>query len=306
MDRSLKSGAGNFKLVAKGLGFLEGPIFMNDGSVIVTDLRDRCLTRVTDDGRVKRVADIPGGPNGAAVGPDGAIYITNNGGMVFETDAEGRMEAMGPHGVHGGSITRVDLASGKVTTLYSECEGVRLAAPNDLVFDHNGGFWFTDLGMIDERRLDWGALLYARADGSAITCAHRGRGLVSPNGIGLSADDKTVYTAETLTGRVWAFTVAEPGRFATANGRTACRPLGQLPVYEALDSLAVDEDGWVCAGALVTGGIACFHPDGRTAIVPAPVDGITNICFGGTICATSGSPPGTTATSIKAGGIAPA
>ena len=64
-------------------------------------------------------------------------------------------------------------------------------------------------------------------------------------------------------------------------GMAERRPLGQLPVFEALDSLAVDSDGWVCAGALVQGGIACFHPDGRTAIVPAPRNGITNICFGG-------------------------
>jgi gluconolactonase len=280
MAKSDKSGAGNFELVVGGLGFLEGPMAMNDGSVIFTDMKARCLTRVTPDGTVSKVADVPGGANGAAIGPDGAIYIANKGGMEFET-VDGRHHSVGVHGKNGGAIDRVDIATGQITRLYTEGDGRKLRAPNDLVFDRSGGFWFTDLGSIDFETLDWGALYYAKADGSFITCEQQGRGLVTPNGIGLSADEQTVYTAETLTGRVWAFPVETPGKFVQANGMAARRPLGMLPVFEALDSLAVDSEGWVCAGALVVGGIACFHPDGRTAIVPAPRNGITNICFGG-------------------------
>jgi len=281
MTTNPKQRAGHFELIAEGLGFLEGPLAMNDGSVIVTDMVSRCLTRVTADGKVSHVADVPGGANGAAIGPDGAVYIANNGGMDFVTGPDGGHESIGDHGTKGGAIDRVDLASGKITRLYTEGDGRKLRAPNDLVFDRDGGIWFTDLGAIDSERLDWGAIYYAKPDGSFITCAMQGRGLITPNGIGLSADEKTVYTAETLTGRVWALSIAAPGKLAQVNGMVERRPLGQLPVFEALDSLAVDSEGWVCAGALVAGGIACFHPDGRTAIVPAPVGGITNICFGG-------------------------
>jgi gluconolactonase len=277
-----KQDAGNFELIAEGLGFVEGPMAMNDGSVIFTDLRARCLTRVDPDGKVSHVADVPGGPNGAAIGPDGAVYITNNGGQDFVTGPTGHNVTVGVHGANGGAIDRVDLATGKVTRLYTEGDGRKLRAPNDLVFDRDGGMWFTDLGAIDYDKLDWGAVYYAKADGSFITCAVQGRVLVTPNGIGLSADESEVYVSETLTGRAWSFPIASRGKFATApTGEVARRPMGPLPVFEALDSLAVDTDGWVCAGALAQGGIACFHPDGRTAIVPAPVHGITNICFGG-------------------------
>ena len=116
--------------------------------------------------------------------------------------------------------------------------------------------------------LDWGALYYARPDGSFITCAHRGRGLITPNGIGLSADERTLYTAETMTGRVWAFTIEAPGKFVQANGMAERRPLGQLPVFEALDSLAVDSDGWVCAGALVHPGDVIVADDDGVVVVP--------------------------------------
>ena len=47
----------------------------------------------------------------------------------------------------GGSIQRVDLATGAVTTLYTESTSGPLRAPNDLVFDAHGGFWFTDHGV---------------------------------------------------------------------------------------------------------------------------------------------------------------
>jgi gluconolactonase len=276
--------AGPFELVAEGIGFPEGPVWVSDGSILVVEQRDCRLTRITPAGAIEPIADIAGCPNGAAIGPDGAVYIANNGGMAIDTAPDGRMTVSGTHAHsgQGGSIDRVDLATGKVTTLYRECDGQKIGAPNDLVFDHNGGFYFTDVGAINDVGIGWGALYYALADGSRIVRAHRGRWLISPNGVGLSADERTLYTAETFTGRVWAYTIARPGEFAVVNGGYARRPLGELPHFEALDSLAVDSRGRVCVGPLVGGGVAVFDPDsGGTAIVPAPDDMITNVCFGG-------------------------
>ena len=109
----------------------------------------------------------------------------------------------------GGSIQRVDLKTGAVTTLYTKGPNHKLNGPNDLVFDAHGGFYFTDLGKVRERDWDRGCVYYAKADGSAIV--EVAFPFTSPNGCGLSPDGKTLYVAETQTGRVWAFAITSPG-----------------------------------------------------------------------------------------------
>jgi gluconolactonase len=199
----------DFELVTEGLKFPEGPIAMADGSVVLVEIQRQTLSRVRPDGRIEVIADLGGGPNGAAVGPDGAVYVCNNGG--FEWAEAGGLTT--PHGTpadyKSGSIQRVDLAGGTVTTVYDACDGRPLRGPNDIVFDAAGGFWFTDLGKSDGDRMHMGHLLYAKADGSMIRRVREG--MITPNGVGLSPDGKTVWVCETHTSRVWGFGVVGPG-----------------------------------------------------------------------------------------------
>src|SRR6476660_1061850 len=127
----------NVRTIATGLEFPEGPIAMPDGSVLVVEIKRGTLSRVTPEGKIDVVAECGGGPNGAAIGPDGAAYICNNGGC-FEFQEVMGLRFPGPppatYAGHG-SIQRVDLGSGEVTTLYEECDGNPLRAPNDIVFD---------------------------------------------------------------------------------------------------------------------------------------------------------------------------
>src|ERR1700690_3170130 len=137
------------ELVTEGLGFPEGPIAMNDGSVIITEIENQVLTRVSPNGEKTVVAETGGGPNGAAIGPDGAIYVANNGGGSQWIKQDGlTIPGPTPPGHTGGYIQRVDIATGKVETIYDGCDGRRFAWPNDLVFDKTGGFWFTDYGCV--------------------------------------------------------------------------------------------------------------------------------------------------------------
>src|SRR6266436_6196430 len=149
--------------ITSGLQFPEGPVALADGSVVVVEIKRGTLTRVAPDGKQTIVATTGGGPNGAAIGPDGLVYVCNNGG--FEWHDVGGLLVPGnqAHDYSGGRIQRVDLATGKVEDLYTACDGRALRGPNDIVFDASGGFWFTDHGKLRERDRDRTGVFYARA-----------------------------------------------------------------------------------------------------------------------------------------------
>jgi gluconolactonase len=273
--------------LADGLQFPEGPVVLPDGDLLVCELRSGRLVRVAQAGGPPQVvAELGGSANGAAIGPDGAIYVCNSGGwrwtelgpVVIPGDHDGTQA----DDYVGGRVQRVDLATGEVTDLYTECDGHPLKAPNDLVFDPTGGFWFTDHGHQRRRDADRGGVYYANADGSDI------REVVfpldSPNGVGLSPDGTTLYVAETHTGRVSSWPLAGPGELANphppfGNGGTL---LHGAPGATRFDSLAVDADGYVCVATIGNGGITVISPDGESvqhAALPDPI--VTNICFGG-------------------------
>jgi len=272
----------DIELVTEGLRFPEGPIAMADGSVILTEIEGQALTRVLPDGRKETVCETGGGPNGAAIGPDGAIYVTNNGGSFEFMKANGlNIPGPTPPSHKGGYIQRVDIKSGKAETLYApdSCPGGRLNGPNDLVFDKQGGMWFTDHGCGDEDGRKWGGIYYARPDGSSIT--RQREHMIAPNGIGLSPDEKVVYAADTQLGRLWAFDVEAPGKLVAQVGFGPGRVICNLPGFQLLDSLAVEAGGKICVATIINGGVTAFDPDGSIEHYPFPDLITTNICFGG-------------------------
>ncbi len=268
--------------LASGLAFPEGPVWLPDGSVIVVEIQAGRVARIEADGTKSIVAEPGGGPNGAAIGPDGKLYVCNNGGFEWHTIGPLTVPGHQAHDYSGGRIERIDLASGAVDVLYRQCGEHALRGPNDLVFDTHGGFWFTDHGKIRERDRDRGGLYWARADGSEI------REVVypldAPNGVGLSPDGRRVFVAETFTGRAWWWEIAEPGVIRPApdllgHGGTL---LAGLPGLQLFDSLAVDAEGFVCVATLANGGITAIAPDGaRIDHIALPDPLVTNLCFGG-------------------------
>jgi len=270
----------DIRIMAKGLGFPEGPVVFADGSVILTEINGGKITRVAADGTVSPVCAAGGGPNGIAVGPDGALYVCDNGGNLY---LPGSFMGVGPSpDYHGGSIERVDPQTGARRTLYAECGGKKLSAPNDIVFDRQGGFYFTDLGKRYERSRDHGGLYYALPDGSSIK--EIAYPILSANGVGLSPDEKTVYVADTEPARLWAFDIESPGvlrkeKFPSPNGGRCIAGIGG---YCRFDSLGVEASGNVAVATLVTGLITVIAPNGKVVRTETmPDTHPTNICFGG-------------------------
>ncbi len=275
-----------FRDVTSGLRFPEGPIAQADGSVLLTEIERGTLSRVdTGTGEVAVVAETGGGPNGAAFGPDGKVYVTNNGGFFEWHDLDGMLLPGAVPAEHRhGSLQRVDLVTGAVDTVATECDGRPLVAPNDLVVDTDGGIWFTDHGVQDDPPGPRPCVGYATPDGSVV----RGvvYGLHGTNGIGLSPAGDRLYVAETHHGRLWAFEITGAGE-VVAGGRPDQPSHGGTLLFDApdgelFDSLAVDGDGWVNVAALGSGGIRSVSPDGdRVEHHPTGDPITTNICFGG-------------------------
>jgi len=272
----------DFTIVAEGLQFPEGPVWMADGSVLVVEIKAGRISRVRADGRVEVVATPGGGPNGAAIGPDGALYVCNNGGFAWSGAEAGLMiPGAAAADYSGGRIERIDLGTGKVERLYDSCDGVALSGPNDIVFDHAGGMWFTDLGKHHAHHTDHGGLFHAQPDGSGIACAVRGPNM---NGVGLSPDDGTVYAALTYERLLLAFTVTAPGVVEpSAPGLPAGRVITSFPGRTYLDSMAVEANGNVCVATLLERpGICAVDPTTGAQEDHAFPDLLTtNIVFGG-------------------------
>src|SRR6516165_728680 len=108
--------------------------------------------------------------------------------------------------------------------------------------------------------------------------------MITPNGVGLSPDEKTLYVAETESARLWAFDIVEPGvvkkhPWPSAHGGRLVAGVGG---FQRFDSLALDAAGRICVATLFNGGVTVISPDGRhVEHHPMPDLMTTNICFGG-------------------------
>lgn len=307
--------AASLEVVCRGLGFSEGPIAMPDGSVLLVDIKNECLTRVRPDGSPEVVAKIPGGPNGAAIGPDGLVYVCNNGGFTWtemplpnkQVLSVGEYQAAS---YQGGSIQTLDLASGALKTIYTDCEigtdmtglGVRpprevarpssLRGPDDLVFDGAGGFWIADFGKARPRERDTTGIYYARTDGTYIR--EKIFPLDGPNGIALSPAGDRLYASLTFRRQLLYWELDGPGSIRPNPDTIDGAHVLNAALPGDLDSIKVDSQGNIYALTILrkktpfcNGGVTVVSPQGEILeffeialpglFVPMP----SNLCWGG-------------------------
>lgn len=182
------------------LGFPEGPVALPDGSIAFVDLL-HAKVRAHRDGETRVIADLPGAPNGMRLGPDGSLYVANNGGLaplslealsVSENSVSGRLQKLG--------------LDGTVTDFATELPGRKPSRPNDLVFTLEGEIVFTDpqnwetLGS-DPDAYYGGQLLIAARDG---TVRHLADMTGFPNGIAFHPDGSLLVNS-TVERRILRF-----------------------------------------------------------------------------------------------------
>lgn len=259
------------EVAARGLRYPEGPAFDRSGRLFVVELGGSRVSLVTGGTR-ETFADTGGAPNGSTFGPDGALYVANNGGMhPPATSTDGKP---GP----GGSPAAIQRVSGDgaVETILTEIDGRTLNSPNDLCFDAAGNLWFTDPiweGPADDP-VPQAPIACLGADGVA---RRIDTVLRFPNGIGFAPDGSWFIVSESSTGGLWRFDVEAPGVVSEP------RPWGTLGAGALPDGFAFDEAGCLLVAGHGTNAIHVFTPDGieESRIDLGEGSMPSNLAFGG-------------------------
>lgn len=259
-----------WELVAGPETITEGPAWDGTG-LFYTSIRHNEIRRFDPaTGEVRTVHRDSGGANGLAFGPDGALYACEGGGRA---------------------ITRY-AADGSKTVLVERFEGARLNSPNDLVIDSEGRIWFTDPRYGEDhsdRELNHDSVyrIAPTTDGFLPWPIQRlTTDTTRPNGLLLSADERTLYVAQSdyaagAARQLRAYPVASDGSLGTP------RVLHDFDEARGIDGMCLDVSGAIVAtcGWEVSGPgsrIAVFAPDGSVLEEhPVPAGRPSNCAFGG-------------------------
>ena len=252
------------RVVAEGLRFPEGPTALGDGSFAVVEMQGEAVARVGADGSVAPLGDLGGGPNGSALGSDGAVYVANNGGL--SASATGYWHA--PREFDG-CVQRVD-SDGTVSVIGGGLPGEPPHRPNDLCFAPDGSLLVTDsANWEDMRNLDPGHVWRIESDGSTRSIAEVP---ALPNGIGFGADGR-LYVAQSLTRKILAYDwsdgeLGEPSTF--------CRLDDGMP-----DGLCFDAAGNLYVCGSIGHAVHAYDPAGVLVetIETGPGSQPTNCCL---------------------------
>ncbi|MDP9113170.1 MAG: SMP-30/gluconolactonase/LRE family protein [Acidobacteriota bacterium] len=229
------------ELVKDGFMFTEGPVGTPDGGLFFTDIRANKIYRIDPDGKITTVRMNTGGANGLALN-QGELYA-----------AEGRDKLISRGNQNGRNTTVIDTSSAPL-----------LGAPNDLIFDIRGGFYFTDPGatpMFPKVAGQVGKVYYV-ASSVGIPPYPIDDMIARPNGLTLTLDGRYLLVDDTLGDTIWSFEVQPKVKSKGGVKKAEFAKIPLLTEGESLaDGMAIDREGrvYVATGA----GIQVFDKKGK-------------------------------------------
>ena len=230
------------RVVVDGLGYLEAARWY-DGALWFSDMKARTVHRLADEGEPTVVAEVASRPAGLGFEPDGTLLA-----IGLEDESLVRAGASGVEKIadfHGVAIHPNDMAVGREGRAYISQFGYDLFAGDEPT----------------------GApLLLRHPDGRVEEC---GRDLIFANGVVLSADGRTLITAESFGApatKLTAFDVAADG---TLSRQRIYAEFGH-PDTERIDGICIDVEGGVWVSM-------CLHGEFRRVVEGGTVTDVVAI-----------------------------
>jgi lactonase len=222
-----------FKVSDKRM-ILEGPAFDRDGNLLFCDVSESRVLRLTPEKRLSVVvSEKQVSPGGIAIHEDGRIFIA----ALNLVERTGDIIAVKPDGTDRQTIVRLDAGY----------------MPNDLVFDRNGGLYFSDFRGTSTDPA--GGVYYVSPDGKTTTpvLPH----LAMANGVALSPNGKVLWATESGRNLLHRIELLSATAIAPVGSAIPYHFIGPLP-----DSMRVDSDGNVYVAMYGQGRVLAFNPNG--------------------------------------------
>jgi gluconolactonase len=251
-------------VVREGFNGTEGPAVLQDGSVLFTENRADRIVKIAPNGVTSTYLEGTGGANALAINAKGEL-------LAVETNP-------GAAGVAVLAPTRRVIASAY--------KGTPFVRPNDFALSAHGDIYVSDPGAV-QKATQGGAkpegviktgFYWINPKGKVTLVADD---ITFPNGVALSADEKTVYVADTQGEALLAFSVNPDGSLSNRREFTKLAGFKQTPTgpRSGADGIAVDKAGRVFVAT--NAGVEVFDADGKALGVIKLPRQPQNLVFGG-------------------------
>jgi gluconolactonase len=238
-----------FEVFAEGLDHPEGLAFDREG-ILWAGGEQGQVYRIDGKGRVREVARLGGFHLGVTVSAKQDLFLCN---LLKHT------------------LVQID-RKGKVLNSWDRAGSYRFRTPNFAVFDSDGNLYFSDSG---EWKKNDGHILVLRPNGKVEMFAGP---FAFPNGLSLSADERTLYVVESTADAVTSLPIRPDG--SAGKPRKFARNLHRVP-----DGCGFDDKGNLYVTTYASDDIYKVTPGGKVSLFAHDPCGTmiaspTNVVFG--------------------------